>query len=357
MDAGLSSVCRFFECWRDRDELVLATILATQGSTYRKTGTRVLLAGSGDSSGLISGGCLEGELRVHARRVMEERCAHRVSFDTRNDDPLWGMGLGCEGAIDVWIEPVLAANAYGPMPYLAHCLARERSGLLLTVVGGEASSSELGCFAARDWRSGASTVPNELLAALEQMLAFQPALAPGLEWLEFQGRRVQVSVAPVRLPPQLLLCGAGRDAIPVQDFAAALGWGVRVFDHRPSQAAPGLFPAAKVFSAPPDELSARIDLSCIDAAVVMSHNLLADQSYLQQLLRSSVRHIGLLGPRARRERILHELGALSPQDLTRLHAPVGLDIGAASPEGIAMSIVAQMHAALSGRTGGAFGSG
>lgn len=355
MDAGLRAVCRFFEDWRDRGDMVLATILATQGSTYRKAGTRVLLAGNAASSGLISGGCLEGELREHARQVLEAKRARRVVFDTRNDDPLWGMGLGCEGAIEVWIEPVLAENAFGPVPYLEHCLAQQTSGLLLTVVGGEASSGELGCFAARDWSGGIPRARNELAAALGRRLELPSPGVPGLEWIELQGRRVEISVAPVDLPPRLLLCGAGRDAVPVQEFAAALGWGVRVYDHRPAYAVPASFHAATVFSAPVDELSARIDLSCIDAAVVMSHNLQADQSYLEQLLRSPVRHIGLLGPRARRERILGELGALSSRDLARLHAPVGLDIGAASPEGIAMSIVAQMHAALAGRTGGPFG--
>lgn len=336
--------------------MVLATILATQGSTYRKAGTRVLLTGSGASSGLISGGCLEGELLDHVQQVLKERRARRVGFDTRGDDPLWGLGLGCEGTIDVWIEPVLASNDHGPLPYLQRCLASETSGSLLTVVGGDASPDEVGCFAVQGGSRSTSRIPDDLADALGHRLLHAPVAEPGLEWLELQGRRLQVFAAPVSLPPRLLICGAGRDAVPVQEFAAALGWMVRVYDHRPAYAASGSFPAARVLSAPPDELAAHVDLSCIDAAVVMSHNLKADQVYLAQLLRSPVPHIGLLGPRARRERILHELGGMSSPDLKRLHAPVGLDIGAATPEGIALSIIAQMHAALAGRTGGAFGA-
>ena len=353
MDASLTPLCRFFLSQRGEDGLALATIIATHGSTYRKVGTRILIARDGGSSGLLSGGCLEGELHEHAAAVISERRARRVSFDTRRDDPLWGMGLGCDGAIEVWIEPVQAGAGDGPLPYLQHCLEQHGAGQILTVVGGETRQAELGISVARNWPVVAVGSSGMMTRELELALRADLDTAGTLGWLDFQGRRLQVSRIAVPVPPWFLICGAGRDAVPVYDLAAELGWRVSVFDHRPAYANPAAFPCANVNLAASDELSTRLDLARIDAAVVMSHHLESDIRYLEQLLRSPVRHVGLLGPRARRDRILRELGRTPTQDAGRLHAPVGLDIGAMTPESIALAIVAQMHSALTGRSGGA----
>ena len=347
MDGSLTQLCRFFKAVRQTDHpLALATILGTEGSTYRKMGARILIAQQAGSSSLLSGGCLEGELREHALRVMSDRRPQRVRFDTRNDDPLWGVGLGCEGAMEVWIEPVDAANGYGPMPYLQQCLTRGESGVLATVVGGEATPAELGRFAF------AGQAPADALAGALQSLLSQPA---GLQRLCFDGRALQVSVSQVVLPAHILLCGAGRDAVPVNDLATALGWLVTVYDHRPALAVAETFPRARrVLLGRPEELARQVDLARIDAAIIMSHHLESDVRYLDVLSATSMRYIGLLGPKARRERILAELGRPLGDALPRVHGPVGLDIGAATPEAIALAIIAQMHASLAQRSGGHF---
>jgi xanthine dehydrogenase accessory factor len=155
MDGSLTQLCRFFEAAQRPDNpLALATILLTEGSTYRKAGAHILIAQDGTSSSLLSGGCLEGELRDHALRAMRENRGRRVRFDTRNDDPLWGVGMGCEGAMDVWIEPITPANAFGPLPYFQRCLAQARAGAVATVVGGEATAAQIGRFGASGEPSG-----------------------------------------------------------------------------------------------------------------------------------------------------------------------------------------------------------
>ena len=327
--------------------MALATIVRTEGSTYRKAGARILIA-DGSSSGLLSGGCLEGDLREQALRVMSSRQPERHWFDTRNDDPLWGLGLGCEGAMDVWIEPVIAANDYGPLPYLQRCLRASVAGCLVTVVGSAATAPPLG-------RHG--FYPEPVMDALGT--ALQEARRPihAIEDLLFEGRSLEVFIAPVELPPRVLVCGAGPDAVPVHAFLAALGWQVTVYDHRSAYADPEIFNEAHaVLVGRPEEIEQRLTLNQFDAAVIMSHHLASDVAYLDVLSRPHMlpKYIGLLGPAARRARILSDLGRPLGAAEQFVYGPVGLDIGASTPESIALAVVAQMHAALCARDGGHF---
>jgi len=166
---------------------------------------------------------------------------------------------------------------------------------------------------------------------------------------------VRIFVAPLSLPARVLVLGAGADAQPVTEVAGLLGWHITVADHRPAYAQANRFPRAhRVILASPAELSKQIALDDYDAAVVMSHHLPTDLAYLAMLAKSKVRYVGLLGPHARRQRLLSELGDASAQLANRLAGPVGLDIGAQSAEAIALAIVAEMHAHMHGRNGASF---
>jgi xanthine/CO dehydrogenase XdhC/CoxF family maturation factor len=162
-------------------------------------------------------------------------------------------------------------------------------------------------------------------------------------------------VVPIELPPRLLLLGAGPDAMPLVEFAGLMNWQVTVLDHRPAYAVPERFPRARRVSLRlsadlPQELQAQP----YDAAVVMSHHLISDQAYLAALADSSVPYIGLLGPAPRRIRLLSEIGDKAAALSGRLYGPIGLDIGARSPEAIALAIVAEIQAVMAGRGGGSF---
>ena len=150
---------------------------------------------------------------------------------------------------------------------------------------------------------------------------------------------------PLSLPPRVLLLGAGPDAAPVVDFAARLNWKVTLVDHRSAYADRSHFPLAHaVLHTQPDELLSVLDPSQFSAAVVMSHHLPSDLKYLRALAATDIPYIGLLGPAPRREKLLADLGAQADKIRLRLHAPVGLPLGGRSPESIALSIVAQIHA-------------
>jgi xanthine/CO dehydrogenase XdhC/CoxF family maturation factor len=145
-------------------------------------------------------------------------------------------------------------------------------------------------------------------------------------------------------PPNLLICGAGPDAPPVVSAARALGWRVTVVDHRPAYAEARRFPGAEVLCADADSLHRSVEVSRYHAAVVMSHHLNSDAAYLRELATAKTRaYVGLLGPRARGGRLMHEIGSAADRLQARLHSPVGLKLGAVTPEAIALAIVSEIH--------------
>jgi xanthine/CO dehydrogenase XdhC/CoxF family maturation factor len=351
MDATLTSLAAFHERHaRAGVPLVLATVIATTGSTYRKPGGRMLFSADGQSSGLLSGGCMEADLLEHARDVLRRGAARVVKYDLReSSDPVWGLGSGCEGAMDILLQPLGPESGYHPFGAFIDVLRTRRRLTYATVVratsdvpvgttfmpGGQDRSGHAAAIAARCARAERERALNSIV--------------------EGEGLPGSLFVGEVLPPPRLLLLGGGPDAAAVVDQAALLGWLTTVVDHRPAYATPARFARAeRVVLARPDELLGQVDPDTFDAGVVMSHHLPSDTEYLKALAGSSVPYVGLLGPAARRERLRADLGDVAERLTGRLHGPVGLDIGATTPEGIALAIVAEIHAFLSGRPGHSF---
>jgi xanthine/CO dehydrogenase XdhC/CoxF family maturation factor len=162
-------------------------------------------------------------------------------------------------------------------------------------------------------------------------------------------------IAPIELPLNLLLLGAGPDAAPLVELAALLEWQVTLVDHRPAYAVRERFPqASTVVLSPAAELANAVDLPSYSAAVIMSHNLYADEAYLKVLAQCAIAYIGLLGPAPRRVRLLSQFEGDHTALLQRLYGPVGLDIAAGTPAEIALAIMSEIKAVLAGRQGGAF---
>ena len=320
---------------------VLATIVATAGSTYRKPGARMLIMADGSHLGLLSGGCLESDLAEHAREVMESGVARAVEYDMRGpDDVLFGIGTGCEGAMRVLLEPAGGSTRAAAAIAAAHrALAGNRPAALLSVH--DSNELALGTYHVTE------ALPPRLAAAAAQAIA--NAASRNVDWhASAGGERAFVQfLAP---PPHLLVCGAGPDAEPVVAAARGLHWRVTVVDHRPAFAVPTRFPGATVLLGEARALSTHVMLDSCHAAVIMSHHLQSDQHYLRELAEAGAPpYVGLLGPSARRARLIQDLGAAAERLKSRLHGPVGIDIGAATPEGIALSIISEIHAYLAGR--------
>jgi xanthine dehydrogenase accessory factor len=335
--------------------VALAVVVHTAGSTYRKPGALMLIAADGRYAGLLSGGCLETDLQEHARAVIETGEPRTVTYDLRGpDDLLWGLGVGCEGAMQIFLLRVGPMNGWQPLEHLAGALrahARTAVGIAIESALPEAKTGSVFLPAA------AGNPVYGLLPLGPQIGALLDGVAQSgrAEWFESSAPHLRVFTIPLALPPRILLLGAGPDAMPVVDMATRLAWKVTVYDHRPAYAQAMHFPTAdRILVGRPDELANNLDLSAYDAAVVMSHHLPSDLSYLRVLSGSALGYVGLLGPAVRRERLLSDLGAEAQSLRGRLRAPVGLALGGRAPESIALAIVAEIHAYLHGREGGPF---
>lgn len=335
-----------FEQWRQQGEvLVLATVYETMGSTYSKAGHRSLIAANGDYQGLVSGGCLEGDLGERANRILETRKPAAITYDLRDEaDDLWGLGVGCNGLIRVFLQPLEPEQDYAPFAAIAQRLMGAEPAAAATVIEAEGSGLPLGGTLIRT--SGSSEAIDLDAAQVGQLEAgCDEALRSRQSRYVVDDSGAGILYSALVPVPRLLVLGAGPDAVPLVRMAAELGWLVTVADHRQAYIDKGGFEAAeRVRTIDPPALAREIELETFDAVIVMSHHLTTDRTYLGQLATVATDYVGVLGPPARKARLLDELGAVGEALRPRLKGPVGLDIGADSPESIALSILAELQA-------------
>ena len=357
----ITDVLSAIESLSERGEkMALATIVSVRGSTYRRPGARLLVADDGDMVGNISGGCLEGDVADVARVVMVDGTPRLVSFDlTADDEVVWGWGLGCNGAIDVFVEPAeKAAEVAGA---LRRALEEERPLAVVTVLDSSVPNTESGArllvhpHGRREGTTGdpvldewaARSAADLLAASRSEIVAFRS-----------EAGEVRAFVEVLEPPMRLLVCGAGHDAIPVVQLTTALGWRVVVVDDRAEFLTSERFPEASGFVqvAGPEEAAREAGVDERTSVVVMSHNYVRDRDYLRGFLGTPVAYIGMLGPRARTERILAELRSSgtepSAEDLAKIHGPAGLDVGSEGPDEIAAAIVGEILAVRRRRPAG-----
>jgi xanthine dehydrogenase accessory factor len=341
------------------ERMALATIVSVRGSTYRRPGARLLVPEHGAPVGNVSGGCLEGDVERIGREVMASGTPRLELFDlTADGEEVWGYGLGCNGAMELFIEP--AEHTVATAAVLRRVLDEERACCLVTALTSGIDGVDPGArflVEASGTRDGGLGAPDADAVATD--LARQ-ALASGrssVETLGTAGGEIRVFAEVLEPPPRLLVCGAGHDAIPLVRYAADLGWRVTVADVREPFLTQERFPEASSFvDADPITVARVWQPDRRSSAVVMTHNYLRDIDYLRALLDCDLAYLGVLGPRRRTEQLLRELAAdgvtVTDTSRARLHAPAGLDLGAEGPEEVAWSIVAEMLAVRRGRSGG-----
>ena len=328
----------------------------TTGSTYRKPGALMLIAADGQYAGLASGGCLESICAsMRCRSWPAAGPSKLITYDTRGtDDLLWGLGVGCEGAMQILLLRVGPESAWQPLDLFVAAHQRHERVAAAVVVASPDSTLPAGSIVLPDGQSGAHPVPLGMQDAMQALLA--RALETGrTSILGSHSDALRALAMPLALPPRLLLLGAGPDAQPLVDFAARLAWRITVYDHRPAYAQSERFPGAEqVTLGRPESVAQTVDMGRYDAAIVMSHHLPSDLIYLRVLSATSIPSVGLLGPVARREKLLGDLGSDAARLNGRLRSPIGLNIGGRAPESIALSIVAEIHARLHEAPGGPF---
>ncbi|HWG77805.1 MAG TPA: XdhC family protein [Steroidobacteraceae bacterium] len=367
MSTSLQRLLPLFDSERTHAQsMVLATVLHTAGPTYTKPGAQMLIASSGEYAGLLSGGCLEGDLSERARRVFDSGHSEIVRYDMRGpEDLLFGLGSGCEGAMEILLQRLEVSRQWQPLQRLAAAWRARRAERLLMLIRSTSHTVAAGTPAAQaDWAAGSGIfipdgeafgmAPPACAEALRRVAVNLPATS-GSRLLSHALPGAELLLLEQSAPPRLLLLGAGADALPVATLITFLGWSVTVVDHRPHYARSERFPGADaVLSGGPTvvpELIAKVRAAetPFDGVIVMSHHLPTDLAYLRVLAQSAIPYIGLLGPASRRDRLMRDLQGAEVASLeSRLRGPVGLDIGAESPEAIALSIVAEIQAVLSG---------
>ncbi|HVT99916.1 MAG TPA: XdhC family protein [Acidobacteriaceae bacterium] len=335
----MSELRRILDLWKRasaaNDEICLATVVAVEGSAYRRPGARMLLTSSGQRAGTVSGGCLEAEIAKKAWWLTEQGPSLQRYSSFFDDDGDMPYGLGCGGTVIVLLERGEAAAQH--LEALRRSVEDRTDSVIVTCIDPAAPGTLL-ILNEADCAVYDRHLDEEATRLAHDALRTGKSSRAGAYFIEH--------IAP---PPALILFGAGDDVQPLVEFASALGWHVSVADDRSNLARPERFPNAVVRNL--DGALAQITPTA--AAVIMSHSYEQDRKVLRALLARDMKYIGVLGPRPRTERLVAEIAPLlelTPTDcMARLHTPVGLDLGGHSPASIALSIAAELQAVFAGR--------
>lgn len=310
----------------------------------------MLITDDGLFRGMLSGGCLEGDLAERAKVVAETGQPQTVTYDlAENDNELWGLGVGCDGLMRIFLQPLYAENQYEPFAAIVKGLQGDVDETIVTVVASNAESLAPGVtLVTKDKKCAFSNVPTKFLARFEEALeSVSVQNKTSLQTVSCNTGDATLLCSRLSPPPSVLILGAGLDAEPVVRFAAELGWRVTLQDHRSAYLDTGNFEdAERVMCVPVDTVSENLDWNRFSAAIVMSHHLTSDRQYLSQIAESRIPFVGLLGPSSRRKKLLFELGDKAAKIEDRLQGPAGIDIGGRGPAAIALSIVAGVQQAM-----------
>ncbi|WP_299990842.1 XdhC/CoxI family protein [uncultured Pontibacter sp.] len=343
-------------------QVALATVVQVQGSSYRRPGARMLVTEDGQLTGAISGGCLEGDALRKARLVMHEQQSMLVTYDTTDeDDAQLGVGLGCNGIIQILIEPINPEDPANSIAFFQAFLSSRQAAVIVTLFSLENRTSlQPGtCLFIPEKGAVAGTCTDAML---------QEALLSDAQHVLVQRQSITKTymtdessltgfVELLQPAVSLVVVGAGNDAVPLVNMAAILGWQVTVVDGRANYAKASRFPAAQqVLVAKPEQVLTQIIPDEQTVFVLMTHNYNYDLAMLRQLMPLAIPYIGSLGPQKKLERMLAELQdegmEISEEMRQRVYGPTGLEIGAETSEEIALSILAEVKAALANKTGG-----
>lgn len=366
----------------NRTQAALATVVRVEGSSYRRAGARMLVLDDGTYLGGISGGCLEGDALRRAQKGIALGRSSVITYDTTQDDDYQiGVGLGCQGIIDVLFTPLRPGHEGNPVEILSGLTDIRRPEVVLTVTGGPdqeglgrtvVGSTVVGGTGTRfeetnglaalpggvdgfgtvDWLRGLAGV-GERLAGVGQRLAadiracLDERVSRPAEYGEY---KLFIEVIPPAI--HVVAYGGNYDMRTLLQQVRELGWDSTVVLNTSRADKSMTRVATRVMDNKEPGLPA---IDAYTAVLLMSHDYRTDMENLKKVLPSPAAYIGMLGPRKRAEKIFDAMAAegylLGEAERRRIYAPAGLDIGAATPEEIALSILAEVRSHFSGRNG------
>lgn len=308
-------------------KLALAIVVNVEQSSYRRSGARMLITEDGQWIGGISGGCLEGDTLKKAKYAIHKGTSMKVTYDTRDGDPNQiGVGLGCNGLIDVLITPIVD-SADNPIEALRRVVHRRSPSIIVT-----------------DLDSGNSvdlTEDDSIFPSLEEdvkkVRQSRKSILVNAQFIEF--------IAPAIT---LFVFGKNYDVIPLAKISKAIGWRVNLVTH-PHKVNKQL---RSVVDSVVDTRNEQLDFDDYSVGLLMSHDYITDLKNLERLQKYDLRYIGLLGPQKRKVKMLGELEVRGTIiDKNNLYGPMGLDTGATTPEEISIAIISEIRACLESRNG------
>lgn len=341
-----------------KQKAALATVVKVRGSSYRSPGARMLITDDGRWVGSISGGCLEGDALRKARQVMTENKTILVTYDTREEsNQNLGIGLGCNGVIDVLIEPIDPTEEKNPVRLFEEFIQTPEPVALATIFSGSSGIGEkllLNAVGQIFLHFTSEALSNTVKADLVDLFGSGKSEAKTYSVDDHTG---EVFIELIQPSISLIIFGGGFDARPVSQLAKSMGWEVMVTDECVAHIAPVFFPDADKLSLCQREFIDRdFTITPYTACVLMSHNYEYDRDVLRKLIQTNTPYIGILGPRKRFDKMTAEFSAeritLTKEDVDRIHSPIGLDIGAETPDEIAVSIIAEIQGKFANRSGG-----
>ncbi|HXB05705.1 MAG TPA: XdhC family protein [Puia sp.] len=318
-----------------KTKAALATVVRVEGSSYRRAGARMLVLDDGTYLGGISGGCLEGDALRRAQKGIALQRPSVITYDTTQDDDYQiGVGLGCQGIIDVLFTPLQADDPHCPLRILAGLTTIRQPAVLITITGSP-DPQRLGAA----WLHGPST-PATLQPEIDQAMADRQSRNIALGDTRYF---IEIIVPAIHI----VAFGGNYDIRTLLRQAKELGWDSTIVLNT-ARADKSLVSAATTILDSKSGQSPLID--DYSAVLLISHDYNTDKNNLMQVLPSPATYIGILGPHKRAAKLFAEL-SIKEADLPRLYAPAGLDIGAANPEEIALSILAEVRSHFSNRQG------
>ena len=354
-------VYAFENAVREGKKTALATVVHVQGSSYRRPGARMLVTEDGRLTGAISGGCLEGDALRKALLVINQQQNKLVTYDTSDeDDAKFGVQLGCNGIVHILFEPIDPEQQVHPLILLEELTSKRQDGVLVTLFS---------LFSPKDAFPGtcflilpdtvvselnSSQYNTELLVEANHALVTKNSLMK--EYL-FGEHVLTAFVEFIHPPVSLIIAGAGNDITPLSHIAAILGWETTVVDGRSSHANRHRFPQVdKIIVGKPQQVFDQFLIDDQTVVVLMTHNYNYDFEILKLLLKKGgCKYIGSLGPKKKLEQMIADLEVegikLTKIQTDYIFGPVGLDIGAETPEEIALSIAAVIKKVLNAQSG------
>lgn len=334
----------------------LATVVKVEGSSYRQPGARMLVTEDGLLTGAISGGCLEGDALRKALLSINQKQNKLVTYNTSNeDDAEIGLQLGCNGIVHILFEYINDELENNPIQLLSQLKAERKEAVVVTIFSLNKRAIQIGT--SLFFRKDSPTLHhhNNVLNLISDAKEVLETKITSIKKLQ-EGTDDEALIEYINPPVSLVIAGAGNDVQPLVKMAALLGWEVTVGDGRSAHATKKRFPKAnQVLIVKPDDFLDAITIDDQTYFVLMTHNYKYDLAVLNLLLNTDCRYIGILGPKSKLNRMLDDLQMeeinVNEEQLKRIHSPVGLDIGAETSEEIALSIVSEIKAFASGKTG------